>query len=1682
MSNINTPNTSSTNQPEDIEASNAAPDTEVSGGSDPVTPDSDNTPDSSDNQPDKSHKKKKHLIRPAWLRIPLKILFWVLLVILLIPVLLYVPPVQTFIKDRVCNMVKDKTGMDVSIGKFRLKWPLDVQLDDVLVLEASGDTMVAARNVIADVKLRPLLGLDVQLNKLRLLDGYYRMISPDSSMILGVRAGLLEADDQSSANIRSSEILLNKAILRDGRLDLYMNVWKQQPTPTDSAASTPFLIKAHDLQLDNFRFGLGMLPTIDTLMLQAKSVRLADGVVDLRQNIVRWRIANVSDGEATYLTPDPEWAKAHPAPPSQPSSGPPMRIFGDSIALSGFKALYGVKDARPLPGFDPSYIQVSDVAIGMRDFYNESSTVLLPITRIEATERSGLRILRGDGTVAVDSIGLNLRDLNVTTPFSRLSATADIPFALMEMQPNAPMSAKIAGSLGLPDIEAFMPDVRTYTGKIPHRSPLVADIIADGSLSDINIPRLNLSMNGVISIAASGKAKNPLDIKKLIADIDFNGKLYSPAIVDNFLAPMPFKVPAFSITGKAGARAENYSADFKLLSDVGDIAADGHVGINSERYDVRASLSQVNVAHFMPDLGIGRISGSIDANGQGFNPVSGHAVTTANVHISSIEYARQLYRDISADVAIDPSGMLDIYAVSTNPGLDLTIDGTGYIKPDNYDIDMVASIRDLNLKQLGFSETMNQGSGTFRVSGTASPNRWLYNIRAQLTDVDWNMPDTYIHLPGGMALDLVATPTSTEASIDSHLTRLDFSSQSGLQNLIDRFTKVSNLAMKQIDARNLAVDSLSHMLPPFQLALSASGNGLLNQFLSPSNIGVDTIFGTITHDSLLNANFNLRKLSTASIKLDTITLDLSERRNLLDYALHIGNAPGTLDEFASASLKGYLGQNRVSATVSQHNLQGQTGYRLGLTAAFSDSVASIHFTPLKATIGYMPWTFNNDNFIDYNLFNSHIQANLQASSAESSILLRTNPRESGMDELQAKIDNLHIQDFVNMLLNAPPVAGTLNSDIRIVYEDKLFKGNGTVDLTDLTYEKTRLGNFNLNLKAGYSLSGHTGVLGRLRINDLQALEAYAVLKADSVGMTPDSLGIRLTNFPLRIANPFLGNNLLLDGFLNGNMRLKGSFSKPRLNGFVTFDSVSAKVPMIGSSFLFNSDTVAVKESILTFHDFTIKGANDNPLLLTGIVDATSFSKIGFDLNLSGRNFQAVGNNAKAKSDLYGKLFLDLDASAKGSTERMDVNANVTVLGSTSVTYTIPTEVAQFTAVGEDNVVKFVNFNDTTQTAEADSITPMMNMRINAGLNISPGTRAVVILPSATGGTNATNRVEIQPTAQLKYFQNYMGDMKLNGSITTGEGFVRYSIPVIGEKKFVFDPQSHVVWGGDLMNPNLNISATDEMRANVTSGGNSRLINFLVTLLVRGTLSAPQVSFNLSTNDDLSIQNELQSMSADQRQTQAMNLLLYGQYNMGDTKANANLGGNMLYGFLESQLNQWAANTIKGVDLSFGIDQYDKMTDGSSSTETSYSYQVSKSLFNNRFKIQVGGNYSTDSSADENLEQNLISDIALEYMLRQTPTMSMAVKLFRHTGYESILEGEITETGAGFVMKRKLNNLFHLFRFRKKKRSDTPSAPLLSAPPSTSSTSGKIQEASDSTRNVKSNGVTTKLNDNDSIQK
>ena len=308
--------------------------------------------------------------------------------------------------------------------------------------------------------------------------------------------------------------------------------------------------------------------------------------------------------------------------------------------------------------------------------------------------------------------------------------------------------------------------------------------------------------------------------------------------------------------------------------------------------------------------------------------------------------------------------------------------------------------------------------------------------------------------------------------------------------------------------------------------------------------------------------------------------------------------------------------------------------------------------------------------------------------------------------------------------------------------------------------------------------------------------------------------------------------------------------------------------------------------------------------------------------------------------------------------------------------------------------------------------------------------------------NGENRIDLQGGGNLTYTMNPLGDVSLSGKYVLSGGTVRYNPPVISQKIFKITPDGYVEWVGDIADPAFNITAVETVRANVSSNDqDARPVNFNISINIRNTLNDLAVSFDLSAPEDLTLQNELNSLTAEQRATQAMNLLIYNTYTGPGSTGKAS-SENPLNSFIQKELNQWAQNNLKGVDLSFGIDTYDDASAGAKGTRTDYSYRLSKSLFGDRVKAVIGGKVSSDADPDENLKENLIDDISLEYRL--TKRDNMFLKLFRHTGYESILEGEVTETGVGFVIRKKMlkiTDLFRLVRNRQKNaapRTENPS--------------------------------------------
>lgn len=517
------------------------------------------------------------------------------------------------------------------------------------------------------------------------------------------------------------------------------------------------------------------------------------------------------------------------------------------------------------------------------------------------------------------------------------------------------------------------------------------------------------------------------------------------------------------------------------------------------------------------------------------------------------------------------------------------------------------------------------------------------------------------------------------------------------------------------------------------------------------------------------------------------------------------------------------------------------------------------------------------------------------------------------------------------------------------------------------------------------------------------------------------MAVSVPGLPLELANAFLPSDILrLSGTAHGDLNLSGSVERLKMDGGINFENSKMTVPMIGTTFGISDQRISIGNNRVSFRDFGLTAPNRQKLSLDGSLDIADFSAIGVNLRLFASNFEAVNSQRSGGSQVYGRGVLDVDMSARGLLDALIIRGNVNILSRTDIYYTMrdsPLEVAD----ARQDIVTFLSFADEETWAQEDSVPLRRQSSIDVLVNvdIQDNVEATVNLSE-----NGNNRIELIGDGALSFTMNNQGDIRLTGRYTLSGGTVVYNPPVISQKTFGIDDGSYVEWTGELANPSFNIVATESEPVRVASADEStQLVNFDIIVTVSNSLENMAITFDLSAPNNGDIQNYLMSLAPEQRASQAMYMLITNSYlGDGSAKVSSDFDVNQQIGsFISKELNQWARNNLSGVDISVGIDSVED--EGGAGSHMDYSYSVSKSLFDDRVKVTIGGSVSDGASAD--VTENLVDDISLEYRL--TKRDNMFLKVYRYNTQESILDGEVTETGVGFVLRKKMNKLRELFR-------------------------------------------------------
>ena len=884
---------------------------------------------------------------------------------------------------------------------------------------------------------------------------------------------------------------------------------------------------------------------------------------------------------------------------------------------------------------------------------------------------------------------------------------------------------------------------------------------------------------------------------------------------------------------------------------------------------------------------------------------------------------------------------------------------------------------------------------------------------------------------------------------------------SGIEPLIQRASLLASEVQKQIEARTVRINQVKHLLPDVSLMLNAGADNPIATYLRKKNgISMESVDVMLNTSPILgvNAHAVVHGLHTDSLALDTVQLTLHQDSAYLHYNALVINTPDEQKTAFTVSMEGAVCDTTGSARLNFLDNQGVMGLDLGIIAAPEKEGWRFSLFPEHPIIGFRSFTLNPDNHICLS-DSGRVEGNIALlDQAGMGLRLFSTPNDEALHDLTAQVKQLNLKEILKLMPYAPDMTGMLDAELHYIGGKETHTFSGNIQANQLTYEDYPLGTVgaeavylptqknehlvSLQLMQNGELIGTADGMyysvGKGQVDKLTGSEEIAdslatpLLTRQLVNPSTEniSLDISLESLPMEMVNAFVPRELItIAGKLNGQLSVEGKPHSPRIDGSIRFDSVQVHSPLYAMDFRFDKTPVHISQNLLTFDNFNIYTKGKNPLTLMGKVNMNNLSHIQTDLQMRATEYELLDAKKNRNSVLHGKVFVNLYSTIKGELSNPIVRGTMNVLGNTDVTYILKdSPLAVEDRLG--NMVTFVDFNDTTATSDVQKKASLGGIDMLLNVQIDQGAEMQVDMGS-------DNYVEVRGGGNLALQYTPQGDLLLTGRYTLDGGEMKYSLPVIPLKTFRITGGSYAEFTGNPSNPYLNISATERVRTSVTEENNSRYVNFDVGVSLTGTLADMGLAFTLNAPEDVSLQNQLAAMSTEERGKLAVTMLVTGMYMGGQSGSGGGFNtSNALNSFLQSEISNIAGSALKTVDVSIGVeDNY--AADGTTQGGTDYSFRFAKRFWNNRLSVIIGGRISTGNETVAEESNSFIDDISLEYRLDDSGTRY--VKLFHTKNYESILEGEIIETGAGLVLRRKVNRLGELFIFKRRERGPSNSS-------------------------------------------
>lgn len=1600
--------------------------------------------------------------------------------LLLLQLLILLPPVQDKLKDLAVSAIEDNLDVEASIGFFRMAFPKKIRVGEVLMVAGDADTLISLGELSVNVAILPLLNKKIVVQNLELQNlrgDIGKVIALTSSPADTTAAEPEPLPDPSTADdgkpwtfgVRHLDLVSIDLELRDEEsgIDLGMQVGQIRISLGDINLDSLIHVKSVSIARTNASLELlESLPSIEEpdtggfsfanitvgeLLLDDVGFTLIDsvsgmmlythaGTLSSDDNFVDITHATIGVDEVAL---GDSWCDIVFLPggdtvPSAPTEGDDYlnwgqylwRITGNQLVMENCRYTMEYRGEPELKGhFDPLHMHITEAFGEISDFKLDADTLVARISNLRAKDPGGLELLRFDADISQEDNLLFIRDMRIETPNTELSlalGTSANPTNYSGLDKEMFDLRLDIDGMNWRDADYFYPfleDQDLLTGSFGSGS-FELGLGISGSLNELNIQDLVFRSLDSTTISMKGALTNGMDPEAMQAELIIREVSTTRSEMNrNFKLGIPdsvFRLPRwFELTGALSAGKGIYGFGGMIESSNGRIVISQAEYSAGEQPHSKVSM-MAGLYHLdeLADLGVEETMFHLDADFLGDDPATMKG--ELELLVDTLTYRSFQYTGLDLKGAIE-NGDFNVSLNAEMPECLVSLLATGHVTGDDLMVDLTADIENLDLYALNLHDTsFILKSQTNLVLGMHPDD--AYDVELHLKSLDLSLRDSLYRMHP-VDLTFKTGRGNTTLDLESYFYQLTFAADANITDVADAFIRLPGYYLS-----DKPLDTILFTMPEFSVSGRLEYPRAFASLFFPELPEFDEFtinggYSKVTDKLTVDLFFPL--LRAGSLQTDSLYLSVSGSSEELDYETA---ARLTITDLMSgkAIVKGMFKDSELTTNLIYEDSYGNEYINLIARIDTSHGNVLVHLLPPALTFSYDPWEVDPSNLVTIHPDFVEFQ-NLELVKGREKISISM----FGDDSPELRLTDFSLGSLEQLFATDTVVGGTANADIR--FHDPL--GNlaveGSLMIDNLLLYDFEAGRLDVS-QFDYT-KDTVDVTLALQGTKQDILVKGVWIAADSV--SPLFAELKINSLNLSELN-YLLEDYISDakGDLTGDIIISGRTSDPQVSGNLAFKEAGMGIDFLNNYFSLGTEAITIENNVYRFDGFKIRNKQNQSATINGSINLGDLSNAYSDLVVKTDNMVIMNSTRKENDILFGLLKAQAEVEAKGEMKNIRLNANVTIDKSTDVTYIFPDNLA---LDNNEGVVRYKKFDPSMRPDE----------------DISKSTAFF----SMESFRNVRSRIEVQSGARFNLFFDNSGDnfldaalegsinyrqvqdnTEISGMFQVEEGVLHYGIPMVAVDEYEIEPGSTISLSNDLYNPYLSIVASSSVRASTEGlmASDPKVMTFKVLLYMQGELNDVKLRFDISqeTGDAL-VSARLSQLTDEERNMNALNLLVRGSFMMslqGDELGGTTTMDAQIDKFYTTHLNHLISENVKFVDLKFDVQSFKEYnTSGDAVLQRNYYYNVGKSFFNDRARINYKGSLGVTNDMETEQVNSRFVQNELEMEVKITRDGVLRGVFFRKNQYEGLLEGEVIETGGGIRLRKDFYSIGDIFTNEKR---------------------------------------------------